>query len=80
MNGLSDDQDEKVHDPTRTTRQRDALDELLDSAPIDDEPTSQEEEEGLREPREEIARGEVISLDEIKREIGLTEAARRAAG
>jgi len=47
---------------------RDALGELLNSAPLDDEPTTPEEEEGLREAREQVARGEVISAEEIRRE------------
>jgi uncharacterized protein with PIN domain len=47
----------------------DALDELLQNAPIDDEPTTPEEDEGAREALAEIARGEVVAADEIKREI-----------
>jgi hypothetical protein len=47
---------------------RDALGEFLESAPLDDEPTTLGEEEGLREAREQIARGEVISAEEIRRE------------
>lgn len=48
---------------------RDALTEFLENAPIDDEPTTPEEDEGAREAREEIARGEVYSAEQIKREI-----------
>ena len=48
---------------------RDALGELLDSAPVDDEPTTPEEDDGAREAREQIARGEVFSAEQIKREI-----------
>jgi len=47
----------------------DALDRLLDQAPVDDEPTSPEEEEGAREAHEQIARGNVFSAEQIKREI-----------
>jgi hypothetical protein len=47
---------------------RDALAELLENAPLDDEPTTPEEEEGLREAREQVARGEVVSAEEIRRE------------
>jgi hypothetical protein len=47
---------------------RDALAELLENAPLDDEPTTPEEEEGLREAREQVARGEVLSAEEIRRE------------
>jgi hypothetical protein len=53
---------------SRRNGDRDALGELLGSAPIDDEPTTPEEEEGLAEAREQIARGEVISAEEIRRE------------
>ena len=45
----------------------DALVALLRSAPIDDEPISEEEEEGAAEAREEIARGEAASAAEAKR-------------
>lgn len=48
---------------------RDALGELLERAPIDDEPTTPEEDEDAREAREQIARGEVFSAEQIKREI-----------
>jgi hypothetical protein len=47
----------------------DALGELLRDAPVDDEPTPPEEEEGLREAREQIARGEVISAEDIRGEL-----------
>ena len=53
---------------TRRPGERDALGELLETAPLDDEPTTAEEEEGLREAREQVARGEVISAEEIRRE------------
>ncbi len=49
--------------------ERDTLDELLANAPVDDEPTTPEEDEGAREAREQIARGEVFSAEQIKREI-----------
>jgi hypothetical protein len=50
-------------------RGRDGLSELLDSAPIDDEPTTPEEDEGVREAREELVRGKTVLADDIKREI-----------
>lgn len=53
----------------RRRTQRDALAELLDNAPIDDEPTAPEEDEGIYEARAEIERGDVISADEIRREL-----------
>jgi hypothetical protein len=40
---------------------------LLDTAPEDDEPTTPEEEEAVAESREQIRRGETISMEEIKR-------------
>lgn len=48
---------------------RDALSALLDTAPMDDEPTTPDEDAGVREARAELARGEVFSAEEIKREI-----------
>jgi len=48
---------------------RDALDELLAAAPIDDEPTTPEEDAGARKAREQVKRGEVSSAEQIKREI-----------
>ncbi len=46
----------------------DALTQLLESAPLDDEPTTLEEEAGVREAREQLARGELISAEQIRRE------------
>lgn len=54
----------------RRRRDRDELDALLEAALEDDEPTTAEEDEGAREARAEVARGDVYSADEIKREIG----------
>jgi hypothetical protein len=53
----------------RRQSKRDALDELLERAPLDDEPTTPDEDKGVREAKEQIARGEVLSADEIRREI-----------
>jgi hypothetical protein len=36
--------------------------------PVDNEPVAPEEEEGVAEARAELARGEVISSEEIRRE------------
>lgn len=47
----------------------DPLSVLLDSAPIDDEPTTPEEEAAVREGLEAAARGETISLDELRAEL-----------
>ena len=53
----------------RRRGQRDALGEMLERAPLDDEPTTPEEDEGVREAHAEIARGDVLSADEIRREV-----------
>jgi len=50
-------------------RAPDALSALLDQAPLDDEPTTPEEDAGAREAREQIARGEVFSAEQIRREL-----------
>lgn len=47
----------------------DPLGALLAAASDDDEPTTPEEDEGARQAREEIARGEVFSAEQIRREI-----------
>ena len=49
-------------------RRTDPLTVLLDNAPLDDEPVTEEEEAAVQIAREEIARGETISLDEIRAE------------
>ena len=38
-------------------------------APLDDEPFTDVDREGLREGREDIAAGRVISMDELRREL-----------
>jgi predicted kinase len=53
---------------SRQPGQRDALTVLLENAPLDDEPTTPEEEAAVQIAREELARGETVSLDEIRRE------------
>lgn len=53
----------------RRVEPRDALTEFLDQAPIDDEPVSEEEEHAVQEARDEIARGQTISLEQLKREL-----------
>ena len=46
----------------------DPLARLLENAPEDDEPTTAEEEAGVKEALEAAARGEVVSAEEIRRE------------
>ena len=53
----------------RRRGERDALAELLEDAPLDDEPTTREDDAGVREAKAQIARGDVLSADEIRREI-----------
>ncbi len=47
----------------------DALTRLLDDAPLDDEPTTPEEEAAVQEALEAAARGETISLEELRAEL-----------
>ena len=47
----------------------DALTRLLDDAPLDDEPTTPEEEAAVQEALEAAARGETISLEELLAEL-----------
>ncbi|HEV2973807.1 MAG TPA: hypothetical protein VGX69_02290 [Solirubrobacteraceae bacterium] len=51
------------------SRRHDELGALLDSAPVDDEPSTPEEEAAVQTGREELARGETVSLDEIRSEL-----------
>jgi hypothetical protein len=53
----------------RRRGERDALADLLERAPLDDETTTPAENESVREAKTQIARGEVLSADEIRREI-----------
>jgi hypothetical protein len=48
---------------------RDPLARRLDAAPIDDEPLTDEERESLREGREDVAAGRVISMEDLRREL-----------
>lgn len=43
----------------------------LDNAPLDDEPETPEEAAAVAEARAELARGEVISDEELRRELDL---------
>jgi hypothetical protein len=49
----------------------DAVGRALLLAQPDDEPDSDDEDGGLTEAREELARGEGISTEELERELGL---------
>ena len=49
-------------------RRTDPLTVLLEHAPLDDEPVTEEEEAAVQIAREEIARGETISLEAIRAE------------
>lgn len=44
-----------------------AVGERLDSAPLDDEPVTAEEEAAVADAREEYRRGEFATADELKR-------------
>lgn len=62
--------EEEAAETLRLLGQRaDPLTVLLDNAPLDDEPVTDEEEAAVQIAREEIARGETISLDELRAEL-----------
>jgi len=48
---------------------RDPLSELLDNAPLDDEPTTPEEEALVQEALDAVTRGETISLEQLRAEL-----------
>jgi hypothetical protein len=70
VEGLSEEEAREALRYFAGRQERGSLTDLLENAPEDDEPTSAEEEEGVREAREQVERGEVFSAEEIKREIG----------
>ena len=43
----------------------------LENAPFDDEPETEEERAAVQEAREALARGEVVSDEQLRRELGL---------
>jgi hypothetical protein len=43
----------------------------LDTAPIDDEPLTEEEERAIVAGRADFAAGRVVSFDDLKRDLGL---------
>jgi hypothetical protein len=45
----------------------DLLEWVLDTAPVDDEPTTPEEEAAVEEAREDVRQGRTIPFEEIKR-------------
>lgn len=50
---------------------RDPLVQKLIEAPYDDEPLTPEEEAAVQEAWEAVARGEVLSDEELRRELGI---------
>lgn len=48
----------------------DPLAHRLDGAPLDDEPLTDEDRESLREARDDFAAGRVISMEDLRRELG----------
>ena len=65
---LTESEAEGALDYIASSRQ-DELGALLESAPVDDEPSSAEEEAAVQLAREQLARGETVSLDEIRSEL-----------
>lgn len=62
--------EEEAAETLRLLDQRtDPLTIMLDNAPLDDEPVTEEEEAAVQIAREEIARGETISLEELRAEL-----------
>jgi hypothetical protein len=52
------------------SRRRDSLARRLDAASIDDEPLTAEERDSLRDARHDAATGQLISMDDLRRELG----------
>lgn len=45
------------------------LGEFLDQAPVDDEPVSDREERAVQQARDEIKRGETVSLEQVRAQL-----------
>lgn len=54
---------------TGLSESSDAVERALLQAPSDDEPDADDEDGGLTEARQELARGEGISTDELRRQL-----------
>lgn len=52
------------------SRGRDPLAQRLDAAPLDDEPLTDEERESLRDARADKTAGRLVSMDDLRRELG----------
>ncbi len=48
---------------------RDSVQAFFDAAPLDDEPVSAEEDAVVAEARAEVERGEIVSLEQARREL-----------
>lgn len=49
----------------------DPVERALALAPIDDEPLTPEDEAALQDGREALARGDILSTEELRRELGI---------
>jgi uncharacterized coiled-coil DUF342 family protein len=58
------------HDSVPVRAQHPAL-LALENAPTDDEPVTEAEERAVEEAREQVRRGEVLTTDELMRDLGL---------
>ena len=65
VDGLSEDQASEA----LATLTRDPVAEMLENAPLEDEPISEEEERLVEEGRQDIARGDTVSLEAVRREL-----------
>jgi hypothetical protein len=62
--------DEEAEQVLRALQRPDPVRGAIDLAPEDDEPLSDDERASIREARAAVARGDVISHDELLRQIG----------
>ena len=58
---------ERYLESIERARRTSDLERALARAPVDDEPETPEEAEAIRDAREEMARGDVIRWEEVKR-------------
>jgi hypothetical protein len=69
VDGLSEEEAREALRYLGSRQSADSVRDFLDQAPEDTEPTTEGEEAELREARAEVARGETVSLEELRRDL-----------
>ena len=68
---LPDDEVDEAERYLRALQIEDPVLRSLELAPIDDEPVTPEEEAAIQEGRDALARGDVLTTEQLRRQLGL---------